>query len=60
MNSDNLFEVVVLYYLLIGGMTHIDYQDEFSIISAQMCMVHMLDKTYHHDIDCQVHNHDDK
>ena len=52
MNSDNPFEVVVLHYLLIGEMTHVDYQDEFFIMSAQMCMVHMLDKTYHHDIDC--------
>ena len=52
MNSDNPFEVVVLHYLLIREMTHVDYQDEFFIMSAQMCMVHVLDKTYHHDIDC--------
>ena len=38
MESDNLFEVVVRY-LIIEDMTYLGHRDEFSMVSALVCMV---------------------
>ena len=37
-NLGNPLEDIV-HYLLIGGMTSLNYQDEFSMVSALVCMV---------------------
>ena len=37
-NPGNPLEDIV-HYLLFGGMTSLNYQDEFSMVSALVCMV---------------------
>ena len=54
MNLDNPFEVVV-YYLLIGGMTYLDYRDRFHMVGTLVYMViHWTKIMVGHDIDYQV------
>ena len=36
---DNLLEAIVHHHLLIGGITGLEYRDEFSMVSTLVCMV---------------------
>ena len=47
MNLGNSLEVVVHHNLLIGGMTDLDYQDGFLMVSVCISVYgYTLDKTY--------------
>ena len=39
MDLGNLVEIIV-YYLLIGGITCLDHQDEFPMVSALVYVMH--------------------
>uniref|UniRef100_F6HPD8 Uncharacterized protein n=1 Tax=Vitis vinifera TaxID=29760 RepID=F6HPD8_VITVI len=50
MNLGNSLEVVVHHNLLIGGMTDLDYQDGFLMVSVCISVYgYTLDKTYELD-----------
>ena len=45
MGLDNPLEFI-LHYLLIGGMIGIDYRDMLPMVSANVCVVFTLYRTY--------------
>ena len=63
MGLGNLLEIVV-HHLLIGGMTGLNYQDEFPMVSALVCIIthwtgsmvsHDLRLSSSHDLTKQLH-----